>query len=345
MKQFTRRVIGGTIVFALLALALPSFAGARAAADPVPAAAAVRTITKTIALRKPASLNDRWHRVQQIGYGKTVSKLGTSPGGDGEGIMWGPSYGVQVPDTTWWYADAAKLRLAQYSDSGMYLRQVKLPTKYLAQRSYFQWVNPMALSDGTVVLSSSTIDSPALLLLSPRRVLSRVKLNRFVGLVAGDGSYLYGFDEKNRKVRVNPKTGAISAVKAFKGQRGASFTLTVGRSAVTVVRPGIKLKLKLTAPEYPGATVHPQVEAAVAANGKLWILITGFVELPSGAERVVIGLLSVDAKGKVSAVARVRTPTSQSDPGDGQHLGIRYGDNRPTLMFIDTKAARVYRLS
>lgn len=344
MKQFTRRLTGGAIAFVLLAPALPVLAAARATAAPVTApTATVRTISKTIALRKPASLSDRWQHIQQVGYGKAVSKLGTSPGG--EGLMWGPSYGVQVPNKTWWYADAAKFRLAQYSDSGKYLRQVKLPAKYLAQGVYFQWYNPMALADGTVVLSSSTIDSSALLLLSPARVLSRVKLSRSVGLVTGDGSHLYGFDEKDRKVRVNPKTGAITTVKAFKGQGGRSFTIEVSKSVVTVTRPDVRVKLKLTAPDYPGATVHPTVEAAMAANGRLWILLTGIAELPSGKTRDVIGVLNVDAKGNVSAVSRVRTPTSQSDPGDGKHLAVRYGDNRPTLMFIDTKAVQVYRRS
>ena len=132
--------------------------------------------------------------------------MGTSPAG--EGLILGPSYGVQVPNRTWWYADAAKLRLAHYGDTGAYLGQVKLPGKYL-HLGYFQWQNPVALKDGSVVLTSTTIDSPALLLLSPKKKLSKVKLARFVNVVISDGTYLYGFDENGKKVRVTKRSGAV----------------------------------------------------------------------------------------------------------------------------------------
>ena len=64
--------------------------------------------------------------------------------------------------------------------------------------------------------------------------------------------------------------------------------------------------------------------------------------LPDLADAVT-GLFSVDPAGALSPVARVRNPTSGSDPADGHHLGLRHGGNRPWLMFIDTDALRVYR--
>ena len=306
-----------------------------------PAPTAVPLVTKTVALRKPSKLSSQWSRIQKLTYGTSASKLGTSPGGDN--LRWGPDYGVQVPDKTWWYADAAKLRLAHYSDSGRYLGQVKLPKKYLAQGVYFQWANPMALSDGTVVLTSTTIDAPALLKLSPAHKLSRVTLPTFVNLVSVDKKLLYGFDEDDHVVRVDPKAGTVKTVGTLKGQGGRAFNLSVGSGYVSVTRPGLKLRLDLVAPDYPGLTVHPSVEATMSANGRLWILITGVVEVGVDEAHDVIGLLNVDADGNVSAVSRVRTPTSDADPGDGHHLGLRYGGTHPTLMFIDTDAARVYR--
>lgn len=302
---------------------------------------ATRTITKTVNLRKPGEFSSHWTRTQKVTYGAPASKLGTSPGGDG--VSWGPSYGVQVRDKTWWYVDAAKGRLAHYSDKGKYLDQVKLPRSYLAQGVYFQWANPVALSDGTVALSSTSIDSPALLLLSPKKKLSKVKLARFVNVVISDGTYLYGFDENGKKVRVSPKTGAIKKVSQFKGQGGKSFDISLRSGLVTVTRPGIKAELKLASSDYRGETIHPTIEAAMASDGTLWILITGFVELSPSKVKTVIGLLSVDAKGKVSEVARVPRLDSTSDPADGHHLGIRFGDTRPTLMFVGTKDVRVYR--
>lgn len=306
-----------------------------------PAPTAVPLVTKTVALRKPFSLGSQWSRIQKLAYGTGTSKLGTSAGG--ENITWGPDYGVQVPDKSWWYADAAKLRLAHYSDSGRYLGQVKLPKKYLNQGVYFQWANPVALSDGTVVLTSTTIDAPALLKLSPSHKLSRVKLRTFVNLVSVDKKLLYGFDQDENRVRVDPKTGTVKTVTTLKGQGGRAFDLRVGSGYVSVTRPGVNLRLDLVAPDYPGLTVHPSIEAAMAANGKLWILITGVVEVSADEAHDVIGLLSVDADGNICAVSRVRTPTSDSDPGDGHHLGVRYGGTHPTLMFIDTDAVRVYR--
>jgi hypothetical protein len=302
--------------------------------------AAVTQVAKTLHLSQPISLNSSWKRIAKIGYGTAASKLGTSPGG--ENLMLGPDYGVQVPNKTWWYLDAAKLRLAHYSDSGAYLGQVKVPTKYLAQGIYFQWANPFALTDGTVVLTSNGA-SPALLLLSPAKKLTRVGLSRFFGPVVTDGHSLYGFDENGVSVRVKPRTGAITTVSNFKGQGGRTFAITAASDHLTVKRPGVNLRINLVDPAHPTLPVHPAVEAVMAANGKLWILATGIVEVSLSNTYDVSGLFSISPTGAVSAVEPVRTLYSDSDPGSGHHLGIRQGSSRPTLMFIDTDAVRVYR--
>jgi len=301
---------------------------------------AVPQVTRTLELRLPSSLGSRWARVARIGYGTSPRKLGTSPGG--ENLMIGPSYGVQVPNRSWWYLDAAKLRLAHYSNSGTYLGQVKVPRKYLV-RGAFQWVNPIALADGTVVASSDSIDSPALLLMSPSHRFNRVRLNRFVNVVVTDGHSLYGFDENGKSVRVKPRTGTITTVTNFKGQGGRTFRISIGTSRINVVRPGVNLRLNLVDPAHPGLPVYPRVEAAMGADGKLWILATGVVEVTPTEAHDVIGLFTVSRSGAVSAVEPVRTPYSDSDPGDGHRLGIRLGASRPWLMFIDTDAVRVYR--
>ena len=302
---------------------------------------AVPLVTQTLALSEPTSLSSRWTRIQRLRYGPATDQLGTSPGG--EAVLWGPDYGVQVPDKTWWYADAAKLRLAHFSDSGHYLGQVRLPAKYLNQGIYFQWDNPIALADGTVVLSSTTIDSPGLLLLSPRRKLSRVALDTFVSVLVTDGTRLYGFSEQGAKVRVNPRTGAVTPVSRFKGQGGRSFDVSVGTGYIAVTRPGVNLRLNLVDPAHPTTPVHPSVEVVMGATGKLWVLATGIVEVSLEEVYEVGGLFNVDTDGSVSAVSRIRTWYSEADPGDGRHLGMRYGGTHPTLMFIDTDAVRVYR--
>ncbi len=308
---------------------------------PTPATAPAPLVVRTLMLRPPGRLGRKWRRIQKIGYGTGVAELGTSPGG--ENLDWGPDYGVQVPDRTWWYADAAKKRLAHFGNRGRYLGQVKIPKKFLEQRQYFQWANPFALADGSVVLTSTTIDSPALLRLAPSQKLKRVALRRFVHIVVGDGTSLFGFDENGTQVRVNPLTGKITVASDFRGQGGRPFSLTAAAGHLLLTRPGVNLRFDLVDADHPSLVVHPSVEAVMGANGKLWILVTGIVEVTPDEAHDVIGVFAVDADGNSSPVRRVRTPTSDSDPGDGNHLGVRHGGSRPTLMFIDTDAARVFR--
>lgn len=332
----------------LLRIAIPAvIAGCVAALLPISAQAApmvtplaVPQVRKTIALKHPTSLGSTWTRLARIKYGTATAQLGTSPGGDG--VEWGPDYGVQLPDLSWWYADAAKLRLAHYSDSGAYLGQVVLPKKYLTSDIYFQWNNPIALANGSVVLSSTSA-TPGLLVLSKTQKLKRVSLARYVHATVTDGVFLYGFDENNHKVRVNPATGAIKRVSTFTGQGGRTFTISIATGRIVVKRPGVNLRLKVVDPAHPTVAVHPAVEAVMGLDGSLWILATGIVETSPGNAHDVGGLFSVSRFGVVSPVYKLRTLTSDADPGDGQHLGMRLGDSRPTLMFIDNDAVRVFR--
>lgn len=334
--------------FTLIPLMLATTLGSL---TPRPAAAAWATAsplvtppaTTSLVLKAPSRLSSSWRRIARIPYGIAAARLGTSPGGDDGSINWGPSYGTQLPDKTWWYADAAKMRLAHYSDAGGYLGQVKLPTKFLASGQYFQWQNPQALADGTVVLTSTSGDSPGLLLLSPSHTLKRVALARFVNAVITDGHRLYGFDINGNRVRIAPKTGAITAVSKLSGQGGYAFNITLGAGFLRVIRPGVDTRINLTSAAHPAISVHPSIEVAMGATGKLWILVTGIVEVTPQTAETVIGLFNVSSTGTVSAVSRVRNPTSDSDPGDGHHLGIRHGGTRPWLMFVDEDALRVYR--
>ncbi len=332
VAALTTAVLTATLTVPAKAAGLPQELAARPSATPL--------VTKTITLTAPSALNTTWKRIQKIGFGAAASKLGTSPAG--EGLILGPSYGVQVPNRTWWYADAAKLRLAHYGDTGAYLGQVKLPGKYL-HLGYFQWQNPVALKDGSVVLTSTTIDSPALLRLSASGKLSRTALSRFVNVHSTDGIYLYGFDDAGKKVRVAPVSGKITAVTWFRGQGGRKFQLSVNDGYLRVLRPEVNLRLDLKASGLADKTVHPSVQAVMSANGRLWVLIVGFVELTPDTNQTVAGLISVSASGAVSAVQPARDPTSPADPGDGHNLGIRYGGTHPTMMFIDPGAVRVHR--
>jgi predicted RecA/RadA family phage recombinase len=314
-----------------------------ALASSVPAAA-VPQVTRTITLHAPSALKSSWGAVSTVGYGAAAAKLGTYLGGDGDGVQFGPSYGTQARDKTWWYLDVAKARLAHYSTTGTYFGQVKVPKKYLAQGLYLQYQNPQALKDGSIVLIGTTIGGAKLLVMSRSHRFTSVKLKRWVSIHATDGTYLYGFNTGDQTVRVNPRTGAITTVAWMRGQGGRRFNLSVGNGYLKVTRPGVKLKLRLVSAEHPGKSAYPQLEATMGRDGRLWILISALVELSPSDNADAAGLISVSPSGKVAPVQPVRTLTSAADPGDGLHLGIRYGSTKPWLMFIDTDAARVYRL-
>ena len=104
------------------------------------------------------------------------------------------------------------------------------------------------------------------------------------------------------------------------------------------------MSVRSTSP-HPASRAQSSTPASkpVGTDGKLWLLITGMVELDPDHTPLVLGILNVTTTGVVSPVSPVRRPTSESDPADGHHLGIRYGGRHPWLMFIDTDAVRVYR--
>lgn len=324
----------------------PSTTTATPSASATPTASEEFARLDRVVLNPPSAFAAPWREVFALPYGDARERLGTSLGGDGEGITVGPSYGTQLPDGTWWFLDAAHKRLAQFSDTGQYLGEVVLPPEHLGQGQYFQYQLPQALADGTLVLSSTTIDSPALLLMAPDRSLRRVPLAQWVGVRATDGTALYGFDENDALVKVAPATGAIEPVTSFAGQTGDAYTVAVDDTdaggSLAITRPGVTLELPVTAASDPSAAVHPRVEVAMGADGVLALLVVGMVEQLDGEAWEVSGLLRLDKEGR-GTLDSVRDFASDADPGDGLRLGVRLGDSRPWLMAIDPDAVRVYR--
>ena len=322
---------------ATLGLGVALLAGSDAGQTAQAAFPSAVQVTKTVTLRAPASLGSGWSRIIKVGYGTSAAKLGTSPAG--EGLNLGPSYGVQVPNKTWWIADAAKLRLAHYSDSGKYLGQVKLPAKYL-HLGAFQWQNPVALADGSVVLSSTTIGSPA----SPSS--AKHKLSR-VPSAASSTSWPPTASTSTASMRPTARFASTRSPARSSRSPGSSDKADASSSSTSVTASSTSCDqasiFGSTRLPPTGLTVHPSLQAVMAADGKLWILVAGFVEVSPDRTDTVVGLFSVSPSGKLSSVSRVRNPTSPADPADGHNLGIRHGGIHPTLMFIDPDAVRVYR--
>lgn len=326
----------------------PSSGASPSTSEPSPSASTVAPspdpfapLTRLV-LTPPATLAPSWSEVFSVPYGDAPGQLGTSLGGDDGGIRIGPSYGTQVPDGTWWFMDTAHARLAHFSDAGAYLGEVRIPAKYLTGGQYVQYQSPLALADGTVVLQSTTPGDSAMLTLAADGTLARVPLDRFVGVKVTDGTHLYGFDQDNRLVKADPRTGTLSFTDAVVGQGDLPFTLTTAPGRLGLTRPGVTLDLPLFAAEKPTSVVHPMVEGATGADGVLNILVTGLIEDAPGEISEVAGFVRVDAAGR-GFVEQVRPLSSTADPSDGGRLGVRLGDSRPWLMLIDTDAVRVFR--
>lgn len=302
------------------------------------------TTLDAIELSEPTALPAAWSEVFTLPYGDAPERLGTSLGGDGEGLQWGPSYGTAVPDGTWWFLDTAHRRLAHYSDTGDYLGETLIPQQHLAQGEYVQYAVPLALADGTVVLQSSTPDDPGMLLMSPTGEFTRVVLPGFVAVKGTDGSSLYGFGEDGGPAQIDPRTGTITAVDAFTDQNVDDYALAVGPGRVTITRPGFSLDLPVTMAGNPAAVVHPSIEAAVGTDDVLNLLVVGLVEETPGEIVELAGFVRINADG-LGLSEPVRPLTSPSDPADGLRLGVRLSDRLPWLMAIDTDAVRVYRRS
>lgn len=295
-----------------------------------------------IVLGELSSFQAPWSELFTLPYGDAPHQLGTSPGG--EGLEWGPSYGTQVPDGTWWFLDTAHVRLAHYSETGDYLGEVPIPEQYLAGGEYVQWAMPLALGDGTVVLQSTSPDEPGMLLLTPEGGFSRVPLPGFVGVKVTDGTTLYGFDEEGSIVGVDPRTGTLTPRDAFAGQAITGYKLTIGAGRIELTRPGVDLNLPVMMAGRESSTVYLSLEATDGIDGVLNLLISGIVEDSAGEMVDAVGFVRVDSNGR-GIVETVGPLSSPADPADGLRLGVRLGDHRPWLMVIDSDAVRVYRRS
>ena len=108
------------------------------------------------------------------------------------------------------------------------------------------------------------------------------------------------------------------------------------------MRPARVVVLILTFAGLDGARVHAVVEAVMAADGMLCIRATGITGTARAAPTTTPGC-SVQRLPRGFPAEPIRKLYSDSDPGSGHHLGTRQGSSRPTPMFIDTDAVRVYR--
>jgi hypothetical protein len=279
-----------------------------------------------------------------IPYGEDEGELGTAPGGDMGSLDLGPEYGAQAPDGSWWILDAAKMRLAQYSETGEYLGAVPMRPEHLTQGQFFQFQLPRILADGTLVAQRMGGDTTTLLLLEDGDT-SLVSVPTDFGLRFDDGSSLYGFSGEGRlQTRVDPHTGDPEEVDWFHTQAGTRFRLGIQGDELTVDLPDAPganhLSWRLAYAGDPTIPAYGMVEVASGEDGTLFLYILGGTD--SGVGEQLAGFMSISPDGVASPVEPTRDPFTPSDPGSPAHLGIQAGARTPWIMIVDTDGVRVF---
>jgi len=280
-------------------------------------------------------------------YGDDEQHLGTSIGGEGD-LMWGPEYGTQAPDGTWWFFDAASLRLAHFAEDASYLDQVLMPTDLLTDGIYFQYQMPIALDNGWVTgFGFRGEDSTSILRLIDGE-LSQFGVTGIVSWVNTDGIHLYGLSfEDGTPQRLDLEAGTVEPLEWLIARDGSRYRVTLdqGEHEVLVEMPdsGITRTLLLRYSEDPEVGAFSSIEVETGVDGTLFFFFTG---APEGNETLGIGgYLSIGPNGAVSRLEPVSEPFSPSDPGTGGRLGVRPGTSMPWIMNIGEDGVHVYNRS
>lgn len=282
-----------------------------------------------------------WREVLFIPYGDTPDTLGTSPGGDGGSVKWGPEYGAQAPDGSWWFLDAAKLRLAHFDADGSYIEQVEIPESMLVNGTYFQWSMPRIMDDGTLVAARFG-DSTLALLRYREGTLDEVSVPVMAVPRYHDGETIYAFSFDDGSLwAVDPLAGTAEPADQMTGRDGSRFSITVSSGRVRVVLPdaGVEEDLVFSA-EQVGGEVGFAIEVATDHEGGIHILLVGGAmedESPQLAGYVLLG-----RDGSLRALDPVMNPFTESDPGTPARLGVMPGTTRPTFMVIGIDGVRVF---
>lgn len=287
-----------------------------------------------------------WTEVLFLPYGDPPERVGTSVGGDSGSLDLGPEYGALAPDGTWWILDVANTRVARFASDGTYLGETVLPEDVLVAGQYVQFQMGRVLADGSFVAIGFRFDggeATAVLRVSPSGSVSQVLLPGLVHLDADDGMLLYGATG-GRLVSVDPTTGAMTTVDAYRTQSGMPYRLSRdGDTAIRIELPdtGVDISLPIVPASDPGQPAFGAWEVASTADGRIHLLFYGWAVNDESTQ--LAGYTTVLPDGTVTPIVPVRNPFTPSDPGSPAHLGAAFGANEAWLMIIDTDGVRVYQ--
>jgi len=294
----------------------------------------------TVLLQRFGAMGPEWTE-QTFPYGDDVAGLGTAPGGDG--LMLGPEYGTQVPDSTWWFMDAAKLRFAHFAGDGDYLGEVEIPEAILVDGQYFQYQNPIALDDGRILASGFRGEANMSLLTFDGVTMTSATLADSTPWVTTDGDLLYGFslaDSTPRSLLPEPPT--VEEVEWFLARDGTRYMIRVDGSDVTVELPDadVTKTLQLRFADDPAVDARAGIEVETGSDGTIFVLFYG---APLSDESLGIGsLVTISPTGYVSEAEPIVDPFSMSDPGSPSHLGVTPGTAIPWIMVVGEDGVHVH---
>jgi hypothetical protein len=295
----------------------------------------------TVLLAPFSQIGPEWSEMV-FPYGEGVEFLGTSPGGEGGSVMWGPEYGTQTPDGTWWFLDAANLRIAHFAGEGSYLDQVVLSEDLLVDGQYFQYQMPQALDDGSVAAAGFRTENTMALIRIVDGTASGATFEGEVPWVTTDGNHLYGLGFDGAAYRLDPANPVTEPVDWLLARDGSRYLASVAGDEVRIELPdaGVTRTLLMRFSEDPEVSVMGGIEVETGVDGTLYVLFYG---APASDETLGVGgFLSIAPEGAVGAVEPITDPSSLSDPGSPARLGTTPGTSTPWLMVIGVDGVHVF---
>ena len=327
--------------------------GATTAADPTttasnpastttavaPSTSAAAEQTVPVLLAPFSEMGPGWTE-QIFPYGEGEESLGTSPGGDG--LMLGPEYGTQTPDGSWWFLDAASLRIAHFAADGSYLDQVVMPEDLLVDGQYFQYQSPQGLDDGSVTAGGFPTENAMSLLRIANGQATGATFEGAVPLVTTDGELLYGLANDGAPQALDPAQPILDPVDWLRARDGSPFMVTVNDDEIVIELPdaGLTRTLQMRYSEDPEVVAHGGIEVETGIDGTIFIMIYG---APESDESLGIGgFVSVGQDGTVRQTEPIVEPFSPSDPGSPSHLGVTPGTSTPWIMVVGEDGVHVF---
>lgn len=271
-----------------------------------------------------------------IPYGRARERLGTSPGGEGDRLRFGPEYGAPAPDGTWWFLDTAKHRLAHYDAAGRFLDDVRVGPGTPVGR---QWQLPHVLADGSLLAINLQAHGTELLRLRNGRV-DETALDRAFVPAYDDGRLLYGHVGRRKLIVVDPATGDIRRTHTLLTPGGTPFLLVSDWDAgsVEISLGGIRQRLRFRSAS--GAVAHIGVRVAAGADGALDLFLVGYGN--DDPRRQLVGFARFLPGSGIEEVEPFLDPFSDADPGNGGHLVLRPGSSLPMLVSVEPDGVHVY---